>query len=391
MRVLVSVVLVLLVLPGVAYAAGNNGKIAFVSKQDGPDEDIWVVNSNGTGATDLSNNTARDVDPTFSPDGSKIAFARFITNRNYDLFVMNADGTGERVLTNSTAAERMPSWSPDGRHLVYRRNIRGGTFDIWTIDVGASGLGTNPRRILTNPSPDFDPGWSPDGKQIVFVSNRFVSTAAPANSEIMLANSDGTNLRRLTNNTTPDVSPTWLADGSAIVWTSSREGHAAIYRMRPDGTGQVRLVPGTTQDEYPAPSPDGTKIAFRRGFKSVDIWIANANGTGATKISGTTDGEVGLDWQTIPAPDIAVSQLALPSPATAGRALTFEVTARNAGLQAATGVVLHDTLPPSNAAFVSAAGCAVAAGSATCALGTIAPGASRVVRIVVRPTPRAPR
>src|SRR5262249_16312227 len=144
-------------------------------------------------------------------------------------------------------------------------------------------------------------------------------------------------------------------------------------------------VPGTSKDEYPAPSPDGRKLGFRRSAGSVDIWVANANGTGAVKISGTTDGEVGLDWQTVPAPDIAVSQLALPSPATAGRALTFEVTAHNAGLKAATGVVLHDALPPSNATFVSAAGCTVAAGTATCALGTIAAGASRVVRVVVRP------
>jgi uncharacterized repeat protein (TIGR01451 family) len=293
---------------------------------------------------------------------------------------MNADGTGERQITNTTASERMPSWSPDGKQLVYRRNILGGRFDIWTLTVGASGLGTNARRLLTNPAADYDPAWAPDGKHIAFVSDRF---GAP-NSEIMIANSDGTNLRRLTNNTTPDTQPAWTSDGSAIVWTSSREGHAAIYTMRPDGAGQRRLVPGTSKDEYPAPSPDGHKLAFRRSAGSVDIWIANADGSGAAKIPATSDGEVGLDWQTIPAPDIAVSQLALPSPATAGRLLTLEVTAHNAGLAAATGVVLHDTPPAANASFVSASGCTVA-GTVTCALGTIAPGASRVVRIVVRP------
>ena len=151
MRVLVTVVLVLFALPAVALAAGDNGKIAFTSKQDGPDEDIWVVNANGTGATDLSNNTLRDVDPTFSPDGTKIAFARFIAGRNFDLFVMNADGTGERQITNTTASERMPSWSPDGKQLVYRRNILGGRFDIWTLTVGTSGLARAP--ISSRPPP----------------------------------------------------------------------------------------------------------------------------------------------------------------------------------------------------------------------------------------------
>jgi len=381
MRVVVTVVLVLFALPGVAFAGGHNGKIGFVSKQNGPDEDIWVVNPDGTGATDVSNNTARDVDPAFSPDGSKIAFARFITGRNFDLFVMNADGTGERQITSTTASERMPSWAPDGKHLVYRRNILGGKFDIWTINLGPTGPGTGAKRLLTNPANDYDPDWSPKGDQIVFVSDRF---GAP-NSEIMIASSDGTNLRRLTNNTTPDTQPAWLADGSGVVWTSSREGHPAIYRMRPDGSGQIRLVPGATKDDYPAPSPDGTKLAFRRSSGSVDIWVANVNGSGAAKISGTTDGEVGLNWQTVPAPDVTVSQLALPSPATAGRPLTLEVTAHNGGTDAAPAVVLTDTLPPSNAAFVSAAGCTRVAGTVTCALGTIPAGGSRVVRIVVRP------
>src|SRR5215210_1535775 len=123
-RLLVTAVLLLLAMPGVALAGGNNGKIGFVSKQNGGDEDIWLINPDGTGATDLSQNLARDVDPAFSPDGSKIAFARFIADRNFDLFVMNADGTGERQITSTTASERFPSWSPDGKNLVYRRNVK---------------------------------------------------------------------------------------------------------------------------------------------------------------------------------------------------------------------------------------------------------------------------
>ena len=201
----------------------------------------------------------------------------------------------------------------------------------------------------------------------------------------MIANSDGTDVRRLTNNAAIDKQPSWLPDGSAIVFTTFREGPPAIYRMRPDGTNQVRMIPGMVKDDYPAPSPDGSKIAFRRSIGSVDMWIANLDGTGAAKISGTADGEIGLTWQPIPAPDIALSQLILPSPGTVGRDLTFEVNARNFGSGVATNVSIADTIPVANATFVSAVGCTVAAGVATCPVGAIPPGATRTIRIVVRP------
>ena len=251
----------------------NNGKIAFVSKQNGGDEDIWLINPDGTGAADISQNLTRDVDPAFSPDGSKIAFARFISDRNFDLFVMNSDGTGERQITSTTASERFPSWSPDGKHLVYRKNVRNGKFDIWTLALGPTGPGTAAVNIVRDsPENDYDPEWSPDGTSIAFVSERF----GVPNPEIMVANSDGTDVRRLTNNAVVDKQPSWLPDASAIVFTTLREGNPAIYRMRPDGTGQVRMIPGTVKDDYPAPSPDGSKIAFRRSLGSVDMWIANA-------------------------------------------------------------------------------------------------------------------
>ena len=53
---------------------GENGKIAFVSDRDGNHE-IYVMNADGSGQTNISNNQAIDYQPSWSPDGSKIAFA----------------------------------------------------------------------------------------------------------------------------------------------------------------------------------------------------------------------------------------------------------------------------------------------------------------------------
>src|SRR5690242_9053756 len=70
----------------------SKGKIAFSYLGD-----IWVANENGTGAARLTDNTAREIYPRFSPDGKWIAFS---SNRegNYGVYVMPATGGKPRQL-----------------------------------------------------------------------------------------------------------------------------------------------------------------------------------------------------------------------------------------------------------------------------------------------------
>ena len=67
----------------------------------------------GTDGTSLMRiTTGDDHAPTWSPDGSQIAFSRGAEDSaEQDIFVVNADGSGLTQLTTDPAADSHPSWS----------------------------------------------------------------------------------------------------------------------------------------------------------------------------------------------------------------------------------------------------------------------------------------
>jgi dipeptidyl aminopeptidase/acylaminoacyl peptidase len=278
---------------------GANGKIAFEGNSSKYSfGDIWAVNPDGTGPTDLSNNAASDGQPAWSPDGTKIAFYSPSAG-NLDIYTMNADGTGRARLTTNPDNEGNPAWSPDGTKIAFARGSQGiftmnadgtnqtqisntagvnypawspdGTkiafhrnLDIWTMTADGTG-----QTQLTN-TPGFDngePSWSPDGTKIAFNTTRNEpdpSACGPCNDEVFAMNADGTNQTRLTNNPASDYGPRWSPDGTKIAFVTNREEpnpsncapcNYGIYTMNPDGTNQRRVMPqtGTWPDWQPIP------------------------------------------------------------------------------------------------------------------------------------------
>ena len=104
-------------LPGGSADAGVTERIAFWSNRDG-NVDVYVINTDGSGETRLTNNAAIDTQPDWSPDGTKIAFT---SNRdgNSEVYVMNADGSGQTRLTNNLGFAGTPAWSPDGSRIAF--------------------------------------------------------------------------------------------------------------------------------------------------------------------------------------------------------------------------------------------------------------------------------
>jgi Tol biopolymer transport system component len=92
---------------------GKNGRIAYES-YDAPlpkgDSEIYTINPDGSGNTQLTNNNTDDLDPAYSPDGKKIVYAgQDGPKGDLEIYTINARGGGKSRVTNNVFAYEL-SW-----------------------------------------------------------------------------------------------------------------------------------------------------------------------------------------------------------------------------------------------------------------------------------------
>ena len=267
------------------------GKIAFVSRRDGNSE-IYLTRAVG-GETNLTNNPAEDIDPDWSPDGSKLVFSSD-RDGDYEIYVANADGSGVRRLTNSPTADFSPRWSPDGSRIAFSRQ---GTIVIIGSDGSNPGPITEPQAEATAPpcqGPAFLGGWSPDGERLTFHS----ASGSRGIAEVCTVKVDGSDLRVVVSDpATYHEEPSWSPDGQHIVYRSIREGKHYIYVVEPDGSSETRLTDGAAIDMEPGWSPDGQWIVFssdRQG--TFEMFIMRADGSDLLQITDSRAKNSNPSW-----------------------------------------------------------------------------------------------
>ncbi len=158
---------------------GTHMAISHHSAEDGGASIIYIVNINGGEPVRIT-----DKGPSYlhgwSPDGKELAYCA-LRDGQYDIYVIPVKGGPEIQLTNTTAHEDGPDYSPCGDYIWFNSD-RSGVMQIWRMERD----GSNPVQMTFDELNDWFPHPSPDGKNIALLSYAKDIEGHPANKTVWL-------------------------------------------------------------------------------------------------------------------------------------------------------------------------------------------------------------
>jgi len=361
---------------------------------------------NGTGTLTIAPATADEEISSVAvqPDG-RIVGAGFVTGTFLDsVFVRltsagvldtTFNGSGKLVASSSTGADVVNALAiqADGKIVGGGWAEISGTQDSMTVT-----------RVKTDGTLDttFGTGGFGTATFTTFTSHGFALTVEP-NGKIVIAGNifntgNSTDDFAIARFTTTGVLDTTF--GTNGLMTNDFGNHNRIFALARLPNGKL-LGAGETGgffslvqylDTGALDTTFGTNVSSATQINAGnDFANALTVGTDGTLfVSGNGSGLLALarftsDIATTVA-DLAISQVASPSPATAGQNVTFTITVSNAGPSAASSVTVTDTLPAGTTLVSASTGCTNASGTVTCNVGALANGATAPLTIVVHTT-----
>jgi len=227
-------------------------RIAFETDRDG-NREIYVMEPDGSNPVNRTNNPADDMQPSWSPDGTRIAF---VSNRETDgeggqfVYVMDSEGENVRQL-NTENESTWPDWSPDGRMITYTA-----FGDIYAINADGSGEAVN---LTNSPEEDQRSNWSPDSQKILWLSGN------NGRYDIFTMNADGSKKKQLTKNAAVNDA-VWSIDGRIFGHWDSKENGCFNCIMNADGTNITNAGgKGDIANYVPFVTADGQRIELIAG------------------------------------------------------------------------------------------------------------------------------
>ena len=206
--------------------------------------------------------------PMWSPDGATLYFMSDRSG-NENLWTRAARG-GEAVALTHFADGRVlwPSISADGQAIAFER-----AFGIWTYDVATNQSHRVPITLRGSPAgPAIDHLTLSTGFQQLALSPDAKKVAFTVRGEVFAASAkDGGEAARVTSTPGAEEQLAWAPDSRRLAYSSDRDGAWHLYLYDFGTRTETQLTRGPANDVTPRWSPDGRKIAFVRGGRSLHV------------------------------------------------------------------------------------------------------------------------
>jgi TolB protein len=230
-------------------------------------------------------------DPSPSPDGQHFVYISSFLGRE-QLFTMSVDGTHPAQLTHDDVDHEDPAWSPDGRKIAFVY-IKADTESIALMNADGTGVEIlTPKSIRT-----IHPNWSPDGTRIAYCTDDDLAPPRKNDSDIQVID---LRTRRITTLITGGVNtyPAWSPDGKSLAFRRMLgEMNSEVFIANSDGSNARNLTNHPAFDGWPAWSPDGTQIAFASNRNSnYQIFLMNPDGSNVRLLANTEGRATAPQW-----------------------------------------------------------------------------------------------
>ena len=297
-----------------AYWSKDGKHLVYQSFQPGyPDEQIFVMNTDGSNRHLVSTGKGRCTCSYFSPDNKWIYFSSthtknegpqqkldmskgylWMVNPQFSVYrvpagaAMKGQSAKPNPIINLNGYVAETTIAPNGKYLTFTSDFEG-DLEIYRADLD----GKNIKKLTDEPGYDGGPFVSWDSKHIVYRRDTIDSTeelndykkllsehlVRPSRLEIWIMDADGKNKRQVTHLGCASFAPFLHPNGKEILFSSNYGDPKArefdIFKINVDGTGLRRITNSPDFDGFPMLSRDGKKL----------VWASNRNG----KVRGETN------------------------------------------------------------------------------------------------------
>jgi Tol biopolymer transport system component/imidazolonepropionase-like amidohydrolase len=264
--------------------------------------DLYTLPIAGGAATRITQGSAYDTQPRWSPDGRSIAFSSDRSGSD-NIWIASADGSNAQALTtDKDGGLTAPSWTPDGAYVLARKDPtynRRGSAEVWLYSrQGGRGLRLTDRQAGGGLNPN-GPVSSPDGRWVYFAHGFRVLDSTWVPWQIWRADRRSGDVSAVTTGFHGAVRPALSPDGNQLAYVRRDHAKSALV-VRDLQTGVERdVLNGLDRDDQRGPTdydgypgfafmPDGRSIVIANGGKIHRV-SANASAPSDAVVPFTAD------------------------------------------------------------------------------------------------------